>query len=362
MPERHVEMTDAILQFADEVLAVHPILRAAVVLFAFVLLALLVDRMCRRAVARFLGSGEGEKFDHVVRLMRRPVILTVSSIGVVLALQIVGTGSSVLTIIADVIRTGLVILWATVIYRLFVTISVWSTASRDRPLLSNANAAQLMGNIAAVFLLSITAYAILLIWGINVSAVVASAGILGIALSLAAQDTLSNLFAGLSILADRPYAVGDYIVLDSGDRGEVTDIGLRSTRLRTRDDVGVTIPNGAMARAKIVNEEAGLSNGYRIRLKVGVAYGCDVRRACKVLSDVACRHDEVLELPEPRVRLRQFGESSLDFELLCWIRRPADRGRITHELLCDVYEALAEHGLEIPYPQREITIRKQSAG
>jgi small-conductance mechanosensitive channel len=298
------------------VLEAHPTVFALAIAAFFFLLALAIDRMCGRMVAAFLSNGDSATVNRVIELLRYPVILTVSSIGVILALQTVGLGSQVIAIIADVIRTGLVATWTVLAYRLFVTFASRARESGEGVLLSNAHAAQLVGNVTAMVLLIVAAYTILVTWDINVSALVASAGILGIALSLAAQETLANLFAGVSILADRPYAVGDYIVLDSGERGEVTDIGLRSTRLRTRDDVGITIPNGLIARAKVVNEEGGSKTGCRLRLKVGIAYGSDIRRACRVLKDVGSRHGDVLEIPDPRVRLRQFGESSLDFEVL----------------------------------------------
>ncbi len=354
-----IEMTwDAFTAF----LAAYPPIFAVFVIVGFFLMALIVDRMCGRMVAGILRRSEVATTNRVIEVMRFPVILTVSSIGVVVALQIVGAGSVAISIAADLIRTVLVLVWTVLAYRLFVTLSRGSSAAGERSVLRNAHAAQLIGNVTAVILFVASAYAILLIWNINVTGLIASAGILGIALSLAAQETLANLFAGVSILADRPYAVGDYIVLDSGERGEVTEIGLRSTRLRTRDDVGITIPNGVIARAKIVNEEAGSDQGCRLRLKVGIAYGSDVRFVCRVLKDVALNHEEVLDGPEPRVRLRAFGDSSLDFELLCWIAKPVDRGRMVHELLCDIYEVLAQHGLEIPFPQRDVTIRDHSAG
>ena len=112
----------------------------------------------------------------------------------------------------------------------------------------------LLKNLAIVFLILAGAYSILIAWDINVTGLVASAGIVELALSFAAQDTLSHLFACVAILADRPYRIGDFIVLDSGERGKVTQIGLRSTSLMTRDDVEVSIPNGVMGSAKIVNE------------------------------------------------------------------------------------------------------------
>ena len=118
----------------------------------------------------------------------------------------------------------------------------------------------LVDTVLKVTLLALAIYFVFLAWDIDVTAWVASAGIVGLALSFAAKDSLSNLFAGVSIAADAPYKMGDFITLDSGERGMVTHIGLRSTRLLTRDDIEVTIPNGVIGNAKIINDSGGPSN------------------------------------------------------------------------------------------------------
>jgi small-conductance mechanosensitive channel len=122
--------------------------------------------------------------------------------------------------------------------------------------------------------------------------------------------------------------------------------------------VEVSIPNGVMGNAKIVNEASGPAQQYRIRIPVGVAYGSDIDGVMEVLLQVGTSHPKVLETPEARVRFRQFGDSSLDFELLCWIREPAHRGLVSHELNTAVYKRFAEAGISIPFPQRDLHIKE----
>jgi small-conductance mechanosensitive channel len=215
----------------------------------------------------------------------------------------------------------------------------------------------LVSTIGRVVLLAMAAYFVFLAWDINVTAWVASAGIVGLALSFAAKDTLSNFFAGVSIVVDAPYKLGDFIILESGERGMVTHIGLRSTRLLTRDDVEITVPNGVMGNTKIINETGGPSSKHRIRTSVGVAYGSDVDNVIEILAATADEHEEVCKTPEPRVRFRRFGDSSLEFDLLCWINQPVDRGRISHELNCAVYKAFQRENIQIPFPQRDLHVR-----
>ena len=142
----------------------------------------------------------------------------------------------------------------------------------------------------------------------------------------------------------------------------MTNIGLRSTRILTRDDVEITIPNGIIGNSTITNEAGGPSEKHRIRLSVGVAYGSDMDHVIETLEKVAADHDEVCGDPAPRVRFRAFGDSILDFELLCWIDRPVDRGRLQHELGVNVYKAFARNDIEIPFPQRDLHVKTMPAG
>ena len=208
-----------------------------------------------------------------------------------------------------------------------------------------------------ILVVGAAAYLFLLIWGINPTAWLASAGVIGIAVGFAAKDTLANFFSGIFIIADAPYKIGDYIILDTGERGMVKQVGMRSTRLLTRDDIEITIPNAVMGNAKIINESGGPWEKERIRIPIGVAYGSDVDQVEQLLTRIAAEHPEIVKSPGPRVRFRTFGPSSLDFELLGWIDHPELRGRIAHELNKAIYKGLASAGIQIPFPQTDVHIR-----
>ena len=195
------------------------------------------------------------------------------------------------------------------------------------------------------------------VWGINPTAWLASAGIIGIIVGFAARDTLANLISGISIVADGPYKIGDYIVLDSGERGLVLELGLRSTRILTRDDVEVSIPNAVIGNAKIVNESGGPWVKHRLRVPLGVSYNSDMDQVVRVLKEVAKDNELVIDNPAPRVRLRNFGDNSIDLDFMGWIDRPEDRGRTVHLLLMEIIRRFREEGIEIPFPQRDLHIR-----
>ncbi len=193
-------------------------------------------------------------------------------------------------------------------------------------------------------------------WGFSLNAVFASAGIAGLAVALAARETLANFFGGISIFLDRPFRTGDYIVLDSGERGEIKAVGMRSTRLQTRDDIMITIPNSIITNVKIVNQSTPKQN-FRIHIKVGVAYNSDLEKVEETLVQVALDNPLACRTPPPKVRLRTFGEYAINYELLSWAIRPHDRGRLTHELSKEIHKRFKENGIEIPLPQRVVQLQ-----
>ena len=216
----------------------------------------------------------------------------------------------------------------------------------------------LFDNLAKVLLFGIAVYAVISVWDLDATGWLASAGVMGLAIGFAAQDTLGNLFAGVFIIADAPFSVGDYIVLDSGERGKVAHIGLRSTRILTRDDIEITIPNAVMGKAKITNEAGGPSLKRRLRVPVGVAYGSDIDRVRELLLELAAAQELFCDQPAPRVRFRALGESSLEFELLGWIPHPELRGRAVDEVLTAIYKRFQAEGVQIPFPQRDLWVRE----
>ena len=162
-----------------------------------------------------------------------------------------------------------------------------------------------------------------------------------------------ELEGGIALFIDAAYRVGDYIILDSGERGEVVELGIRSTKLKTRDDVMITVPNSIMSTTKIINQSAP-DVSFRIRIDVNVSYDSNLRTVEKVLLQVAEENTALEKKPEPRVRVRCFSDSSIFLQLLVWVEEPAQRGLQTHNLLKMIHIAFKDNGIEIPFPQRTL--------
>lgn len=335
-------------------------LQAAAIAVLFILTGKVADLIVSRLVRRATAKTRTDLDDNLIALIHRPIFISFVLLGLSLATRRLGLPESPEFITIAVLRTIAIVVWYNLfggVVRLILDAVAKGRIGKD----VHTSLVPLTNTVIKVVLLALAVYFVFLAWNINVTAWIASAGIVGLALSFAAQDSLSNLFAGVSIAADTPYKRGDFIILESGERGMVTHIGLRSTRILTRDDVEITVPNGVIGKGKIINEAGGPSTKHRIRIGVGVAYGSDIDHVIETLDGVAAENQEVCEKPAPRVRFRRFGESSLDFELLCWINQPVDRGRLVHELNCAVYKSFRERGIEIPFPQRDLHVKTMVA-
>ncbi len=220
----------------------------------------------------------------------------------------------------------------------------------------NADIYLVFKNVSRIVIMLCVILWILIIWKVNLAPLFASAGIVGIAIALAAKDTMANFLGGISVFMDRAYKVGEYIILESGERGEVVEVGIRSTKIKTRDDVMIIVPNGIIANSKIINESAPQPR-FRIRIDVGVAYGTDLDVVEGLLLQIANDNNQVVKQPSPRVRLRQLGDSALNLQLLLWIHDPREKGRQTHFLLKEIYSTFNEHSISIPFPQRDLHVK-----
>jgi len=348
---------DQIRSFVSEWIA-NPWARAGLAVVLSIVLARIVDWVLCGVLRRVARRTRSNIDDRVIEVLHRPIFVSVVLAGLYTAVEILELDDPYRYFTVGLLKTVAIVMWSVAALRVFGALIGGLGAAADRTSWIEARTLPLIDNVAKVLAFGLAIYMLLLAWDLDVKPWLASAGIAGIALGFAAKDTLANLFSGIFILADAPYKIGDWIVLDTGERGMVTAIGLRSTRLLTRDDVEVTLPNAVIANAKIVNESGGPYEKARVTVTVGVAYGSDADQVRRVLLEAAAAVDGIAADPEPRVRFTEFGDSALVFRLLCWVHQPADRGRALDALNTTVYKRFAVEGIQIPFPQRDVWIRK----
>jgi small-conductance mechanosensitive channel len=332
--------------------------KALIVFLAYILLAKVADVLTDKIIRRITKLTKSEFDDYIIDLIHRPVFFTVIILGGIHSITILNVSDKFVFYSTGILFSVLAVLWAICIIKVskhIITHSIQKVS--DITGLSN-ELTPLIENVWIVLVLVASTMFIFSVWEINITPLLASAGVVGVAVALAAKDTLANFFGGISIFIDRPYKIGDYIVLDGGERGEVVKIGIRSTRIETRDDILISIPNSIIANTKIINESAPVPK-FRVRVPVTVAYGTDIDRVEKILMEIACSNENVQTDPEPRVRFRAFGESSLNFELLFWAKEPAVRGKTMHEINKEVYNTFNKEGITIPFPHRTVYVREE---
>ena len=201
--------------------------------------------------------------------------------------------------------------------------------------------------------------------GLQIAPLLAGAGVAGLALSLAAKDTLSNLIAGVLLIMDRPFQVGDRIELwnaprETGTWGDVIEIGLRATKIRNPDNLVVVVPNNEIMRRDIINYTMS-GEDIRLRIPFSVAYESEIERAKVLLKEAAHEVKGVKLDPAPIVIVRGFGPSEVNLQLRVWIQEARNRRRIADEITEKSMVKFAKAGIEIPYPKRELYIKGAGA-
>jgi len=191
-------------------------------------------------------------------------------------------------------------------------------------------------------------------YGAFLSAFAVFGGAIALAVGFAAQDLLGNFVAGIFILKDEPFEVGDWIEWD-GNAGRVEDIDLRVSRVRTFDNERITVPNGDLANSAVTNPVA--YETLRQKFVFGIGYDDDISQATDIIIEKAAAHEEILDDPAPSVRLVELGDSDVGLQCRWWISEP-DRGdfvRVRSEYVTAVKKAFDEASIDIPYVHRQLT-------
>ncbi|WP_144903998.1 mechanosensitive ion channel family protein [Halobellus captivus] len=332
------------------------------VLVISVAAAVVMEFVVLRLATRYVSNTETVYDNIVISSLRAPMVVTAALAGVYVLTQVPSVRSSVLLdpgtlddLFGKPSLSVIVLVWAyaanQVVNRLVAAVNEEGSRFDFAPVFSN------------VWTLSVlvgSAGTLLWLWGIEITPLLGAAGIAGIAVGFAAKDTVANFFGGIALYFDDTYKLGDYIVLDDGTAGTVIKVGVRSTTLLTRDEVMVTVPNATLNASKVTNE-SGPQRRRRVRVPISVAYGTDIDAFEELAIEVVTAESLVLDSPKPRARFRSFGDSALEYELLCWVNGPTRRRRAQHKLNRALYKALNAADIEIPYPKRDVTVTRSAS-
>jgi len=333
-------------------------LQAVIVLLASVVLAFITELLFRSVLVIFVQKTKTQLDDVIVAILRRPLFLSVLFLGTSRAASLLEPRASLFFVLNATLVTISILLWTGALIRIM---SAVLTHIGDRPNaagLLQPRTIPLFDIVAKILLLCSAVYLMMLVWSIDVTGWLASAGIVGIAVGFAAKDSLANLFAGIFIIADSPYKLGDFIMFEDGMRGRVTDIGLRATRILTRDDIEINIPNQLIGNSRIVNESGGMYERERVSITVTVARGSDIDLVRQTLLECPKDQPNICAEPHPHVQFLRFGASGPELSLFVWIHHPRLRDDVIDQMNTRIYKAFAAADIEIPFAKHDVFLRE----
>ncbi|MFH1721567.1 MAG: mechanosensitive ion channel family protein [Candidatus Altiarchaeota archaeon] len=332
-------------------------LASGLIIVVFVILAQISKWVIGKQAIKLTGKTKSDIDDKIFSLLKTPVYYVIILIGLNIGLGSFLSGTPYADYFATGISVFVIILatWvAARIAKLFIEdVGKKLTAHTESTL--DDEALPFISKIANLLIYVVGFMIIINQLGYSITPLVASLGIAGFAIGFAAQDSISNILAGFFIMVDRPFKIGDRIKIKD-ILGEVVDIGLRTTKVKTLDHLIVIIPNKSIVSDVVTNYTLP-DMKLKVYLDVGVAYGSDpekVKRICLKIAD-AC--ELTLKDPAPSMYFLEFGESSLNFKLVVWVADFRDKWDATDHINDRILKELEKEGIEIPFPQRDIHIR-----
>lgn len=258
------------LQKNYDVALSNPIILSVLIILGAVIAAKITDMIFTRIFKRIVNKTQTNFDDRILQLLHRPIFYSILFIGFSVAVKTAELPNYIDYALVGIFKTSTILIWLFVVMKVLILSMEWASQKTSNPLLQQKTL-PLFNNLGKIAIGLFGIYFIFLSWDININGILASAGVLGVVLGLAAKDTVANFFAGIFLMADSPFKEGDYILLDTGERGYVKQMGIRSTRFMTRDDIEITIPNSVIAASKIVNESGGPGETERVRITLHVA-------------------------------------------------------------------------------------------
>ncbi|MEW6087592.1 MAG: mechanosensitive ion channel family protein [bacterium] len=330
--------------------------------FAIVLTSLVIGYISRKILFnRLIHFAKNTKTyldDIIISAIKGPFIIWCLMIGIYFALQLSELSANYVNIAGKI----LLVLGIASVTIVLANISRNFIKTYSGKVEAALPVTSLTQNIARIIIFGIGVLLILNILGISITPFLATLGVGGLAVALALQDTLSNFFAGFYIIAAKQIRIGDYIKLESGEEGYVTDINWRITKIRMLPNNVVLIPNEKLTKSIITNYYLP-DKEMAVLINLGVHYKSDLKKVEKITCEAA--KEIMKEIPggvpgfEPFIRYHTFGNSSVDFTVILRAKEFVDQYLIKHEFVKKLHERYKKEGIVIPYPIRAINSEQE---
>lgn len=335
------------------------ILGALLILALFWLLSQLVVMVLNKWGSKLTSFTSTDLDDRVLQ----GVIPYVSRLFIVLgayqAIRSLPLQEKLIMITSGVIYFVLVVIVCSLVYHVIAELMTWYVAGQQdgAGAVMSRQMLPVAEKIVSLFLMGAALIVVLKHFDYDIFSLVTALGIGSLAIGMAAKDTLAHMISGFTIMLDRPFRIGDRIQLVGGQIGDVADIGLRSTKIKTFDNQLLIIPNSDLCNT-ILSNQAFPNSRAKGRINVGVAYGSDVDQVKQLLVATAGEVDDVLMDPAPEAFFVSFGDSALNMALFFWVEEYGTLFGTTDKINSLIVKRFAEHSIEIPFPIRTVKLQK----
>ena len=331
----------------------NPYIMAGVVLVLFILLAFFVLFVFHKYLEKIAHKTKSKIDDMIFDTTKKPIFYLILIYGIRVA--VVGLNAGAFTM--RVIDSFLAFVFSLILLRVFDTIvQAWgdSLAKKTKTNIDDVLLPLVHKALKVIFVIVALLW-ILKIWSIDITPYLAGAGILGLVLGMALQDSLKNVFGGVSLIMDKNFNLGDAIRLESGELGTISEIGLRSTKMLSFDREVIFVPNGQLANMRIRNFVKPDKKVRKI-VEFGVEYGSDPEKVKKVVLGALKKIKDISDDPYMDVILVGMGDSSLNFKARFWVDWDDAYGKWV-EATQAIYSALEKAGIKIPFPTRTVYMK-----
>ena len=320
------------------------------------IIGIIIEKIILVKLKKFAARTKWEGDELIIAAIRGMAILWCALAGIYGALLNLPLQPNILTIIQKIILVAIIISATSVITKIAVgLINLHSKKTAALP------SASLFVNITRILIFSIGVLIILQSVGVSITPLITALGIGGLAVALALQPTLSNLFAGIQIIISKQVEVGDYVQLDSGQKGYVTDISWRNTKIRELPNNIVVVPNSKLADSIVTNFNQPQKE-MSVLVSCGMSYDSNLEKVEKITIDVAKKVLKKIQGGEsefePFVRFHTFGDSSIDFNVILRVKEFVNKYLIEHEFIKALHKRYKKEGINIPFPIRTLYMEK----
>ena len=328
---------------------------AVLILIAAGILAKLILVIFGKYLGSFAKKTKTKVDDIILERIKKPFFYLILAQGLSLSLNSLGINGIIQTIVSSIMAMVFVFIIARVID---VIIEVWGmTFAKKTDTKLDEVLLPLFHKFSKVIFVIIAVMWVLDIWKIDITPYLAGVGIGGLVIGLALQDSLKNILGGISLLLDQTFKVGDKVQLESGEVGEILDIGLRSTKMKTYNNEQLTIPNGYLANTRIQNYTRP-NPRIRVVVEFGVAYGSNVEDVQKIILAEITKIKDILEDPAPNVSFVSMGDFALNFKAFFWVENWSEAYSKKLEATKKIYKILTKKNINIPFPTQTIHLKK----